>query len=173
MTVQKRHQFKSNWPIPDMFMLELGRMTTLWGSLESTITLNIGVLAGYEKMFDSRALILLAHSNFQQRLHMLGSLCEFLLVDYPQLASYESVVKKIEAAQKARNKYAHNSVVFNEETGKMNTSSFSSRGKLKLNTEDVELCHIQEASSKIHEAMCALHALVTTKEMKPLWERDI
>ena len=152
-------------------MLELGRMTTLWGSLEAGLAFNVEKLAGFDCAKDARGLILIAHANFQQRLHMLSSLCIQLEPEHPHLAKYGGVVKKIEFAQKARNKYSHNSVYFNDETGQMNTSSFSSRGQLKLNIEVVEMQHIQEASAKIHEAICALHTLVTQVETMPMWDR--
>ncbi len=146
-------------------------MTTLWGSLEAGLVFNIEVLAGFKPEKDATGLILIAHANFQQRLHILSSLCVQKSFDFPHLAGYESVVKKIEAAQKVRNKYSHNSVFLNEETGQMQTSSFSSRGTLKLNIEEVKIQDIQEASAKIHEAICALHTLITQKEVKPIWDR--
>lgn len=147
-------------------------MTTLWGSLESGILINIGVLAGYDKLLDSRILILLAQANFQQKINILSSLCELLAPEYPNLKSYHETIKLIESAQKARNKFAHNSIHFNEETTKMNLSTYSSRGKLKLNVEVVELSDVQEVSAKIHEALCSLHLLITQKEIKPVWDRN-
>lgn len=146
-------------------------MTTLWGTLETNLDLAISKLAGYEKILDSRALILLAHSNFQQRVDILSSLCEWLLPSYPNLVEYKEVVKKINSAQKSRNKYAHNSVTIDEDSGKVFTTYYSARGELKTNTEIVHLADIQEATAKIHESMCALHTLITGKEMKPIWER--
>ncbi len=146
-------------------------MTSIWGSLETSVDLAISLLAGYDKPLDERALILLAHSNFQQRIHMISSLCEFLSPDYPHLVNYSHVIKKIEAAQKSRNKYAHNAITIDEETNEVITNSYSSRGSLKLNTEVVKIEYIQEATAKIHIAMCSLHTLITQKDMKPVWER--
>jgi hypothetical protein len=37
MTTQKtakRGEFNPNWPVPDDYLLELGRMVSVWGSLE-------------------------------------------------------------------------------------------------------------------------------------------
>ena len=169
--IHKRHQFKANWPAPDNYLLELGRMTSIWGTLESAVDLAISKFAGYEKVLDSRALIIVAHSNFQQRIDIISSLCEWLVPDFPSLASYKVVISKIEAAQKARNKYAHNAIVTNNDTREVNVSSVSARGSLKMKTEIVKIEDIQEATAKIHEAMCALHTLVTGKDIKPIWER--
>ena len=167
----KRHNFKDHWPAPNDYLLELGRMTTIWGTLESTVNIAISKLAGYESALDFRALIMVAHSSFQQRVEIIGSLCEQLLPEHPSLRGYEAVIKKIQAAQKARNKYAHNAVIAHEETGDVTVSYATARGTLRTNTEPVQLADIKEATAKIHEAMCALHTLVTGRELKPLWER--
>jgi hypothetical protein len=167
-----RHAFKNNWPAPDAHLLELGRMTSLWGTLESAVNVAISKLAGYQTPLDYRALILVAHSNFQQRIHIISTLCEQLALEYQHLASYKATIEKIEAAQKARNKYAHNAVVTDEETGKVMVSYASARGTLKTSVEVVHLNDIKEATAKIHEASCALHSLVTGQQLKPMWERD-
>lgn len=167
----KRHDFKANWPAPDEYLLELGRMTTIWGMLESAVNIAISKLAGYESALDSRALIMVAHSNFQQRVDIVSSLCEQLAPEYPKLRSYDAVIKTIQAAQKARNKYAHNAVVAREETGEVTVSFATARGALKTTIEPVRVSDIKEATAKIHEAICALHTLVTGKAVKPLWER--
>jgi len=147
-------------------------MTAVWGTLESAVNVAISKLAGYESPLDFRALILVAHSNFQQRIHIIGALCEQLAPEYPRLASYKRVIEKIESAQKSRNKYAHNAVVTNDQTGQVEVSFASARGALKTSVEIVHLNDIKEVTAKIHEAMCALHSLVTGHEIKPMWERD-
>lgn len=147
-------------------------MTSIWGTLESGVNVAISKLAGYELPLDFRALILVAHSNFQQRVHIIGALCEQLAPEYPHLASYKAVIKKIESAQRSRNKYAHNAVVTNDETGQVEVSFASARGTLKTSVEIVRVNDIKEVTAKIHEAMCALHSLVTGHQIKPMWERD-
>lgn len=167
----QRHIFADNWPAPNDYLLELGRMTAVWGTLESAVNLAISKLAGYSTPLDVRALILVAHSTFQQRVDIISTLCEQLSPQHTGLATYEQVIVKIGAAQKARNKYAHNAIVTNDETGLVNVSFVSARGTLRAKTEVVRLEEIKEATAKIHEAMCALHTLVTGQEIKPLWER--
>ena len=127
---------------------------------------------GYGKLLDERAIISLAHTNFQQRIDKFGSLCELMMDSFPNLKGYEKVVKKLVAAQKARNKYSHNPIFFDEKTFKMNLSTYSARGKFKVSTEVVELNDIKEASAKIHEATCELHSQISNKELKPLLERE-
>ena len=167
-----RLNFKENWPVPTEYLNEVGRMTAVWGTLESAVDLAISKLAGYETPLDFRAFILVAHSNFQQRVNIISTLCEQLAPEFPQLRGYKKVISKIEDAQKGRNKYAHNAVFTNEETGQVNVSYGSARGTLKTKVEIVRVNDIKEVTAKIHEAMCALHTLVTGHELRPIWERD-
>jgi hypothetical protein len=170
--MKSKIDFRDNWPAPNEYLLELGRMTSIWGTLESLINLSINKFAGYQATLDPRALILLAHSNFQQRVHMVGALCEWLVSDYPHLKDYKIVISKLEAAQKLRNKFAHNSITWDDDTQTVTISWATARGSLKTKTEIVNLQDIVDATAKIHEAMCALQTLVMGKELKPLWERD-
>lgn len=167
-----RLEFDENWPAPKEYLHEIGRMTIAWGTLESAVNLAISKLAGYETILDYRAVILVAHSNFQQRVEIIGALCEQLEPEYSHLQGYQEVVKKLNSAKKGRNKFAHNAVIFNPESGELEVSYVSARGALKTKTEIVRLNDIREVSAKIHEAMCSLHTLVTGHEIKPMWERD-
>jgi hypothetical protein len=168
----KHVKFKDHWPAPNEYLLELGRMTTVWGTLESSVNIAISKFAGYESLLDYRALIMVAHSNFQQKVDIISTICEQLVPDYPRLKDYKLVIAKIQSAQKARNKFAHNAITTNEDTKEVFVAYATARGTLKTATEVVKLGAIIEATAKIHEAMCALHTLVTGKEIKPLWERD-
>jgi len=167
----KQYKFREDWPAPNDYLLELGRMTTIWGTLESAVNLAISKFAGYQSPLDFRAFILVAHSNFQQRVDIISSLCEQLLPKYPRLKEYKPVIAKIQAAQKARNKFAHNAIITDKDTGKVTVSFATARGSLKTTVEVVNIADIKEATAKIHEAMCALHTLVTGRELKPMWER--
>lgn len=167
------NKFNDNWPAPNEILLELGRMTTLWGTLESAVDVTISKLAGYESPLDVRAFILVAQSNFQQRVDIISTLCEQLSKDFPNLTGYEKVIKKIQSAQKSRNKYAHNAIITNPETGNTEVAYASARGALKINMEIVRVNDIRETIAKIHEATCMLHTLVTGKEMRPIWERNV
>lgn len=96
----ERLEFKNDWPIPNEFMLELGRMSSAWGSLESNVNIAIGKLAGYSEIYDYRSAILLAHANFKQRIEMLETLFEQSSKDNEELENYEPVIKAIKSAQK-------------------------------------------------------------------------
>lgn len=164
-----RLDFRDGWPIPNEFLLELGRMTALWPSLEIGINFGISKLMGYPAVLDHRPVIALAHANFQQRLDIFESLCDQLLPEYPKLRDYKAVCTRVKAAQKARNKYAHNAIS-KDDDGNLVVSNASARGTLKLSVEIVRINDIKEATAKIHEAGVALHNLVTGANVRPLWE---
>lgn len=165
----ERLEFRGDWPMPDDFLLELGRMTAMWPSLENTVNISIGKLMGYKDLLDARVVIALAHSNFQQRVDILSSLCDQLSTDYPHLGKHQAVVKQIKSAQVGRNKYAHNGMSTDDD-GKVVVAFASARGVLKTTVEIVHLNDIKEVTAKIHEASCALHSLITQKYLAPIWE---
>lgn len=128
---------------------------TLWGCLESCVNiavskLAVSKLAGYDVILDERAIILTAHSSFQQRVDIIASLCKHLASDFPDLAEYRPAIIKIQEAQRLRNKFAHNSIVIDEESGEVSLSRASARGELKLRIERLELTNLTEASKAIH-----------------------
>ena len=42
------------WPVPDKFLVEIGRITALWSVLETTLNLAIGQLAGFSVLTDPK-----------------------------------------------------------------------------------------------------------------------
>ena len=167
------YKFRNNWPAPDDFMLEIGRLTSLWGTLESQMLIAISKFAGYEATLDWRALIMIAHSNTRQKIDIISTLCAELAPNFPQLEEYRDVISKLKAAQSARNSYSHNSVIMNEETGKVEMSRATARGKLRTSVREVKIEEIRDASAKIHVAICALGSLVMGEKIKPVWEREL
>src|SRR5688572_17852779 len=102
----KRLDFKG-WPLPDEYLIELGRVSAVWASLESLLNLCLGKLAGFNELNDPKPFILVYHASFPQRLDMLGSLCEHLAPNFPHLADHKSVIGLLRGAQKLRNTYMH------------------------------------------------------------------
>jgi hypothetical protein len=167
-----KKELPDDWPAPNEHLLELGRISALWGSLENSVNLAISKFAGYQAIYDFRAAIMTAHANFKQRVDMLGALCDQLKDDCPHLQSHEKVISLIINAQTKRNKYMHNGIYYNEETKRVEIATLTARGKLKTTIDAVTVADLQEVSATIHEAMCALHNLLTQKEIKPIWKRN-
>lgn len=163
---------KENWPLPNEFLLELGRLTSLWTSIEDQIIVSIGKLAGYDRLTDMRPFILVKHSSFQQKLDILSSLCEHLVGQFPRLRDYKKVISEIKAVQSSRNLYVHNSLVLNEDGKTVELVLGSARGKLKTSIEPVHLEDIQKVSLDISRTLRNLHRLITGQDRSPSWEKD-
>jgi len=166
------NKLPENWPAPNEFLLELGRISALWGSLEDTVNLAISKFAGYDAIYDYRSAIMTAHANFKQRIDMLGALCDQLKEEHPHLIAHNEVISLINKAQAKRNKFMHNAIIYKEETKRVEIAYLSARGKLKTSIEEVTLVDLKEVSASIHVAMCAITGLVAQKKIYPLWERN-
>jgi hypothetical protein len=160
------------WPLPNGYLLELGRLAAIWSALESAVDLYIAKLAGFNDPTDPRGFILLKHSSFPQKLDSLAALCDQLQGEFSQLREYPATVSKIRSAQKGRNRFAHNGLSENEETGRVEIAEGSVRGKLKVSVAEVSLADIRRVTFDIHDAMLSLHTLVTGKTYPRIWEID-
>lgn len=167
-----RHNLPQDWPLPTAYMIELGRIFVLWGSLESAVNLAISKLAGYEGTLDWRVAVMTAHSNFKQKIDIIATLCDELQHQYSHLSNYKPVINKIRKVQTQRNNYAHNCPFFNQENGKIETASMSARGSLKTIIQEIKLEDLKDLNADIHEAMIDLHQLVTQVRYPPIWERN-
>jgi len=161
----------SGWPLANEYLVELGRVCSLWAGLESFLNICIGKLAGSNDENDPKFFILLAHSSFPQRLDILGSLCEQLMIEFPHLRGYKDVVSNLKAAQKLRNDFMHHGMVANDENGAVEMPIASARGSLKLTVKKIELADIRRATIAIDEAQVALYKLVLKREIQPVWKR--
>jgi len=161
----------NSWPLPDEFLIEMGRIGALWGPLESTLNMCLGKLAGFNDLDDPTPFIMIGHTNFPQRLDMLGSLCEHLSPAYPKLKGYQQVISSLKNAQKLRNRFVHNNVVEDKNTGDLTLAFGSARGTLKFSTGQVTLADLRRASMAIHEAALDLYKLVLNRDIPPIWKR--
>lgn len=158
-----------DWPIPDKYLVEIGRVSVLWGTLEGFLNICIGKLAGFSNG-DPKPFILVSHSSFPQRLDMLGALCEHLLPDYPGLADYKAVIGLLRDAQKERNKFAHHSLG-PDGAGGVSMAVGSARGSLKTDVKKVTVADIRRSVVAVDKASRALCKLVLGQQIDPAWER--
>lgn len=164
--------YRDGWPLPDSYLIELGRLSALWASLESLLNTLIGKLAGFDSITDTTPFILVVHSSFPQRLDMLGALCEELKTQCPHLASHREVIGKLRSAQTSRNKFAHNGISFDPDKNQYMLPQGSARGKVKVSVEPVTVEDIHKVSREIHEAQLALYKLVLKRDVRPVWQRS-
>ena len=159
------------WPLSNEYLIEIGRVSSLWASLESLLNLCIGKLAGFDDLNDPKAFILINHASFPQRVDMLSTFCEQFNHQYPQLSEFKQVVSQLKAAQAKRNTYAHNGMSLNPATGMVEMAIGSARGSLKVRVETVDIADIRRASIEISEAQNALYKLVLGVDHGPAWKR--
>jgi hypothetical protein len=159
------------WPLPDTYLLEMGRVAALWATLESFLNLCIGKLAGFNNLNDPKAFILVTHSSFPQRLDILSALCEQLVQEFLNLKGYEVVVRQLRQAQKLRNDFMHYGMAENPESGQIEMAKGTARGTLKVGVEKVTIADLRRAAMAIHEAQLALYKLVLRQEITPVWTR--
>ncbi|UVO51547.1 hypothetical protein M0208_13930 [Sphingomonas sp. SUN019] len=161
----------SDWPADDDILIELGRLMTIWGGLESGLNVAIGKLAGFDAVADVRPMILIAHGSFPQRVDNLSSLCHQLQDQFDNLRVYQEVVSALRAVQAQRNKYAHNMVVKDPLNSIHVMSRFSARNKILYDVETVSARDIRKVTFQVHAVSLKLHALVTGKVYPPIWDR--
>ena len=161
----------ADWPLPDNYLVELGRLHAMWGALEGQLDVYLGKLAGFDQISDPRPFILIKDSSIPQNLDSLAALCEHLAPQHPNLTAYESALRLLRSASKLRGKYAHNGMSLNPDTGRVEMAVGSARGKVQQSVETVSLADLRRASMEVHLAMLALHALVTGVDLPPKWER--
>ncbi len=160
-----------NWPLPNEVLIEIGRVSALWSSLESLLMLLIGKLAGFNQINDPMPFILLNHSSFPQKLDMLGALCEQLKPQHSNLKGYSEVISKLKSAQAKRNRFVHNGMAFNPDSGNLEMAIGSARGKLKTKVEIITIADIRKAVIDIDEAQAALYKLVLKRDIGPVSAR--
>jgi hypothetical protein len=160
----------TDWPLPEAYLAELGRLSALWSIREAQLDICLGKVAGFDDVSDPRPFILLKHSSFPQKLDSLAALCEQLAPRLPNLAGHAAMLGRLRSAQTLRNRFAHNGMSMNSSTGRVEMTVGSARGKLKTRVEAVTIADIRRASMEVHCAMLDLHALVTGKAYPPRWE---
>lgn len=161
-----------DWPAPDSYLLELGRLTAMWTALEATTDICLGKLAGFNDLNDPRPFTLIKHSSFPQKLQSIGALCEHLLPNHPHLDGYQKVISTLKVAQKQRNTYTHNAFGVNPDTGKVDMAVGSARGKIKTEVREITIGAIREATASVHLASIELMNLILNQGHKPIWQRE-
>lgn len=164
-------EFPENFPAPDEYLIELGRIAALWGSLESSVNVALIKLSGIDDIDGWRVHVLTVHSNFKQKVDCIETLCHKMQEQFPHLSMYKDTVKVIQKAQTRRNHFLHNGLFYNSESGQVETSSMQARGILKTKIEKVTVSDLKSISALIHLSLLSIHELVTGMKYPPVWER--
>jgi hypothetical protein len=146
-----------NPDIPDEYMLEIGRIVVNWNKLESLV-LHVSVitlLGDFSK--DGRALAVLTHMAFPQRLHALEAMLR--IYDEDLAKTYCEKVKGLltQSADK-RNALLHQPW-FSQDDG-VKRLHIAARGTLKFNLLSVGIQELVDTAKFIEEAHSQLLSLI-------------
>ena len=158
-----------DWPIKDEYLIELGRVVSLWTSLEVTLDVCVAKLAGFDAQEDARGSILVRHASIPQKLDMVGALCELLSKEHEWLSEYPTAITKLRRAQKLRNELVHSGIVFLPNEDQPVTAKTSHRGKTKISIKRTSRAEIRRAAIAIDEASRSLWNLLFRKDYAPAW----
>ena len=159
-----------NWPLPDSYLVELGRVATLWALLEEQMNIYIAKLAGFDEFSnDPRGYLLVTNASFRGKLELFVQFCELQKERHPRLAESKKVAKKLESAAKGRNRLMHNAIGFN--LGSREFELSNTRGKNLWKSKKLPLADIRRGAMDVHRASMALHALVTGVSYPLKWEQ--
>jgi len=158
-----------SWPVPEVYLAEIGRVGVVWRSLEAFVNICLAKLAGLD-IEDPKGLILFEHLSLPQKLDLPGALGEQLAPDYPNLENLSDAISKIKSAQKLRNEFMHKTVSYDEKEKALKMAVGSAREKLKVEVRTVALTEIKRATVEISEAMRALYKVVLMRDVPPAWE---
>jgi hypothetical protein len=144
--------------IPDAYLIAIGKVTVTWNVLELMLEMMIGKLAGMDIVEDSRAKIMVNHLTWPLKVDIFSALCNELVDGYPRLKEFNQVLALLKKAQEGRNRIVHG--LWGCEGGKVTAARASSRGKLKIQQQEVTIEESEVIVENIHLAHAALYNLV-------------
>ena len=147
----------NGWPLPNYVLEELGRLSVVWATLENTLWVSIGKLLRLEDGHPISAIFI--HTNFPQKLDMLGFLCEEYMPHHELLES-RKVISKLRSAQKGRNKFLHNCIFHDRESDQIRIVCLSARGKLTGGAERITIADLRRVTAEIHDGTVMLRKLI-------------
>jgi hypothetical protein len=146
--------------LPEPYLIALGRITYQWTALEGLLGLAIGKLLGLEGG-DAKTAIVTAHMSWPQRIDVLETLASLSADAHPHLRRFPQVKTKLKLAQDGRNRLLHGTWIYDGTTVRL--LRLSSRGKLKISSDEIHVSEIDSVFSDIGNAMLDLLKLVVNK----------
>ncbi len=149
-----------NVTIPKPYLIAIGKVSYVWGVLESIVDMSIAKLGGGD-IFDPRCAILTLHMTWPLKMDVLEALVTELREENPWLAKFDRAKPLLKKAQEGRNKIIHGQ--WNYENGQVYKLRATARGRLKTNIVPVEVENIEAIALDIHKAGIALLETILNK----------
>lgn len=164
----------SGWPVPDEYLVEIGRIALVWAGLEDFLYSCIGKLAGYEDLSDPRVLTIVSHADFDSNLKLLEKLCAQLLSSHRNLAPYPDVISALRDAESNKDMYLHGKMAPNPGTGIVEVEITDIvDGVLQRQDRAVTIGQLREVLLEIDEAQHQLYKLTLAVEHISDWKHVI
>lgn len=152
--------------LPDNYLSEIGRVVVYWNRLESLIVHTLVVALSGDFTADGRALAVIAHTSFPQKLDALGTMLR--IIDENLAEIYRVRVEHLlRQSQEKRNAALHQEWLLDDDLVKR--LNIKARGILKITLHPVSIQELTDVSQFIDEAYFALLRLITI----PLGDRAI
>lgn len=148
-----------NTDLENEYLLEIGRISSIWNTLELSLSAAISHILGFE-LPDMRGIAVLHHSSFQQKLDVFGALCKEQPEKLTDPSGYQEVISQIKAVQSMRNKYVHNVIWPSEDGDHAVMGKMSFRGSIKSSHEEIRVEDLKNASVELVKTKMALNNLV-------------
>jgi len=152
----------SRTTLPEPYLIALGRVTYLWSGLEGLVNMAISKLLGIS-YYDPKSAAILTHMSWPQRMDAMETLINLLAESYPHLTRYSTIKPLLKKAQDGRNMLMHGTWTYDEKDNIVRLLRVSSRGKLKLSTDPIQVDEIDAVFRNIGDASVELLKLILNK----------
>jgi hypothetical protein len=152
------------WPLPNDYLVEVGRIALMWARLETLVMNSVANFSGLENLADPRNFIVYSRPNFGENIQLLEALCDHLLPTNPNLHGYQQVLDQLRDAQGAMALYTRGGMNPNPGTGAVEMDLPDPASPGRTLSRQVQIADLRRAMMVIDEAQHALYKLLTAIE---------
>ena len=114
-------------------------------------------------IYDPKSAVILTHMSWPQRTDALETLIDLLSDEYPHLKQFTQLKPILKKAQEGRNMFMHGKWAYDESENIVRLLRTSSRGKLRLSSDPIEVAEIDVVFKNIGTACTELLKLILNK----------
>jgi hypothetical protein len=147
--------------LPDEYLIAIGRVSYIWGVLESSMDFPLAKLSGLDRDDDPRPAIMVTHMSWPQRMDTLETFVSLLSSEYEYLQRFSEVKPILKKAQEGRNRIVH--ARWGRQDSSITIAKMTARGKLKVSIEPISVQEIDSIFNDIGIAGVELIKLILNK----------
>jgi|SRR5690606_4122235 len=154
----------SGWPLPDAYLIEVGRLALMWSRLENLLRNTVANLAGLENLSDPRLFTVFKFSDFERDVQLLEQLCAQQAANAPNLKRYPALAAELRAARQAYALYIHGGMTPNPGDGEIEMDMPRADHPKRTETRRISVVDIRRAVLLIDETQHSLYNMVAALE---------